>query len=254
MRDLVALRDLVWALVVRGLKVRYRRSTLGFVWTMLQPLLTMVVLTTVFSHAFRFDLPAYPVYALSGLLFWNFFSQAITSSMYSLRGNANLLSKVPVPKAVFPVATLLAGLVNLLLALVPLAVILLVTGHPIRPAIAFVPVSILVAAVFTLGFGLMLSPLAAFFQDLMELVSVVLMMVMYLTPIFYPPAIVPEHYRAWLRWNPVSVVMEVFRDPIYRGELPSASSFGAACLLAGLSLVLGVLAFRRASKRIAFYL
>ena len=131
MRDLLRYRDLVWTLVARDLKVRYRRSTIGFLWTMLQPLLTMLVLQAVFSHLFRVDIANYAVYALAGVMCWNFFSQSIVSSMNSLRGNSNLLKKLPVPQIVFPIATVTAGVVNLLLALVPLFAILLVTGHRI---------------------------------------------------------------------------------------------------------------------------
>src|SRR4029078_6397624 len=108
-------RDLVLALVARELKVRYRRSTIGFLWTMLQPLLMMLVFQVVFSHLFRFPIPAYPIYALAGILFWNFFSQSIVSSMNSLRGNAQLLQKLPVPHAVFPVAAVISGAGHLLL-------------------------------------------------------------------------------------------------------------------------------------------
>lgn len=254
MKDLIQYRDLVRMLVVRDLKVRYRRSTIGFLWTMLQPLLTMVVLTTVFSQVFRFDVDNYPVYALSGILFWNFFSQTITTSMNSLRSNANLLTKVPVPKAVFPLATLLSGVVNLLLALVPLLVILVVTGHPLHPTLLFLPVAIVLAAIFTLGVGLVLSPLAAFFHDIVEMVGVVLMLLLYLTPIFYPVSIVPERF-AWLpRWNPVRVVLDVFREPIYSGRLPSAAHLAAAAAIAAVSLAIGVAAFRRSSDRIVLYL
>jgi len=123
-RRLFRYRDLVGTLIVRELTVRYKRSTIGFVWTMLQPMLTMIVLHAVFSTMFRFDVANYPVYVLAGVLFWNFFSQSIISSMNSLRGNASLLKKLPVPHAVFPVATVIAGVVNLLLAMVPLLVIL----------------------------------------------------------------------------------------------------------------------------------
>src|SRR4029079_15097431 len=131
MLRLLEYRDLVAALVARDLKVRYRRSAIGFVWTMLQPLLMMLVLQVVFASLFRFDVQNYPVYVLAGLLFWNFFSQTILGSMNSLKGNAHLLQKLPVPKAVFPLATTISGVVNMSLALIPLIGLLLVTGHPI---------------------------------------------------------------------------------------------------------------------------
>src|SRR5262245_15775163 len=105
MKELFRYRDLIWALVARDLKVRYRRSVIGFMWSMLQPLLTLSVMTIVFSFMFKFELYNYPVYALSGILFWNFFSQSIVASMNSLKGHAHVLQKLPVPMAVFPVST-----------------------------------------------------------------------------------------------------------------------------------------------------
>lgn len=247
--------DLVVYLVGRNLKVRYRRSAIGFAWTMLQPLLTMLVLQAVFSAIFRFELAhgSYAVYALAGILFWNFFSQSVVTSMNSLKANAGLLTKLPVPKAVFPLATVLAGVVNLLLAMVPLLVIVVVSGHPVRPALLFLPVSILVATVFTLGAGLLLSPLAAIFTDVIEIVNVALTMGMYLTPVFYPMSIVPEKYLWAVRFNPLRSVLEVFRDPIYYGKVPPATHLAVAVTVAVVMLVVGIWAFRHNSDRIAFY-
>jgi ABC-type polysaccharide/polyol phosphate export permease len=249
-------RDLVATLVARDLKVRYRRSALGFLWTMLQPLLMMLVLQMVFSSIFRFKMEYgnYAVYALSGLLFWNFFSQSIVASMNSLRSNAQLLSKVPVPMAVFPLATVLSGVINLALGLTPLLLILLVTGHPLRPALLFLPVAIVLAALFTLGAGLLLSPLAVFFSDTVELVGVVLSAVMYLTPVIYPKEIVPESFLWVVRFNPLRSILETFRDPIYQGEIPPLSHLGVTLLIALLALVLGGWMFRRSADRIPFYI
>jgi ABC-2 type transport system permease protein len=252
-KDLFHHRDLIWHLVKRDLRVRYRRSTLGLLWTMLQPLLMMTILHVVFSHAFRGELYAYPVYALAGILFWNFFSQSIVASMVSLRANAAILHKVPLPKEVFPIATVLSGVVNLSLALVPLGVILLATGHPLRPALLFLPVAVLIAALFTLGMGLLLSPLAVFFTDVVEMVGVALSLVMYLTPIFYPLAIVPERFRFFVRFNPVRSILEVFRDPIYFGKIPPLTHLGVALAFAALALLVGAWAFRRNSDKIPYY-
>lgn len=251
--DLYRYRDLVGALVARELKVRYRRSAIGFVWTMLQPLLMMLVFQVVFSALFRFDLPNYPVYALAGILFWNFFSQSIVSSMNSLRGNAGLLHKLPVPKAVFPLATVISGVINLGFALIPLFLLLIVTGHPLRPALAFLPLAVLLAALFTLGAGLLLSPLAVFFHDVVELVGVLLTLVMYLTPIFYPKEIVPPQLIWLVRFNPVRSILEVFRDPIYQGEVPPITHISVALVIALLALAVGAWIFRRSSDRIPFY-
>jgi len=246
-------RDLVLALVARDLKVRYRRSAIGFAWTMLQPLLTMLVLTLVWSSIFRFDIDNYPVYVLSGLLLWNFFQQGTVAAMNSLRGNAQLLTRLPVPRWIFPLSTILAGLVNLLLALVPLLVILVVTGHPLRPALLFLPVSIVIATVFTLGVALLVSPLAVFFADVVELVVVLLTLLLYTTPVFYPESIIPVRFEWLLRFNPLRWLLEVFRRPIYEGVLPPPKPLVAAALLAIALVAIGSALFRRFSDRIPFH-
>lgn len=253
MKSYLRYRDLVRNLVARDLKVRYRRSAIGFLWTMLQPLLTMLVLTVVFSNVFRFDIVNYPVYALAGIMFWNFFSQSVTNSMSSLKNNAHLLTKLPVPKGVFPLAAVIAGVINFALAMVPLFLILLVTGHPIRPAMTFLPVAILLAAAFTLGVGLLLAPLAVIFYDTIEMVSVLLTLFMYLTPTFYPMDIVPERFLVFVRFNPIRSVLEVFRDPIYYGKIPPLTHLAVTVGITVLALVIGVVAFRKMSDRIPFY-
>jgi ABC-2 type transport system permease protein len=254
MTDVLRYRDLVRALVMRDLKVRYRRSAIGFLWTMLQPLLMMLVLRTVFSSVFRSDsMLNYPVYALAGILFWNFFSQSIVTSMNSLRSNAGLLQKLPVPKAVFPLATVLSGVINLLFAMVPLFLILLLSRHPITPALLFLPVSIFLATLFTLGAGLLLAPLAVFFSDTVEMISVVLTLLFYLTPVIYPKDIVPERMRWIVRFNPIRSILEVFRDPIFYGKVPPLSHLAVCVSIAIIALALGAWVFRRSSDRIPFY-
>jgi ABC-type polysaccharide/polyol phosphate export permease len=238
---------------VRELTVRYKRSTIGFLWTMLQPLLMMLVLHVVFSTIFKFAVANYPVYVMAGILFWNFFSQSITSSLNSLRGNAPLLKKLPVPQAVFPLATVTAGVVNLLLAIIPLLVLLVVTRHPLSPALLFLPVAIAIATLFTLGAGLLLSPLAVFFYDIVEVVGVVLMITMYVTPIIYPMSILPDRFRWLVRFNPVRSILEVFRDPIYYGKVPPLSHLSVAISVALVAFAVGYFSFRRSADRIPFY-
>lgn len=253
MKELFRYRDLVRLLVARDLKVRYRRSAIGLLWTMLYPLLLMLVFSIVFSTIFRFDMKSYAVYALSGIVFWNFFSQAITASMHSLRGNAALLTKLPVPKAVFPVATVVSGLLNLVFSMVPLLLLMLVTGHELSPAILFLPVAMAIVTVLTLGVGLLLSPLAAFFSDTVELVGLLLTLLMYLTPTFYPVSIVPEHLRWIIRLNPLRPALDAFRLPIYEGVLPDLLTVSVAAGVAVAALLLGSLVFERSSGRIAYY-
>ena len=222
-------------------------------WTMLHPFMTMLVLMVVFSQLFRFDIENYSVYALTGILFWNFFSQSVTASMNSLRGNARLVTRLPVPKAVFPLATVLSGTVNLLLALIPLGFLVVVTGHPLHRTVALLPIAIVIAVAFTLGIGLLISPLAAFFADTVELVSILLTLLLYLTPIFYPPSIIPAQYQWIVRNNPLGWILEVFREPVYSGAVPDAAHMTIAIAVAATSLAIGSFVFKRATNRVAFY-
>lgn len=254
MRTLFHYRDLIWTLVARDLKVRYRRSVLGLFWSMLQPLLTMAVLAIVFSSLFRFDIRNYPVYALAGLLFWNFFQQSIVVSMNSLRSHAYILEKLPVPMIVFPIATVISGVVNLVIAFVPVLGLLLITGHRIGPSLFFLPIAVLIAATFTLGAGLLLAPLAVFFTDVVEMITVVLTLLFYLTPVIYPKDIVPPRFEALVHYNPVRSILEVFRDPIYFGKIPPMTHLTFSAALALVALVVGLISFKRSADRIPFYL
>lgn len=255
LEDLVELlhyRDLLWSLVKRDLTVRYKRSTLGFFWSMLNPLLMMVVLTIVFTRFIQFGIESYAVYLLSGILLWNFFSQATTQAMTSLVWGGGLLNKIYVPKSVFVLSAVLVGLINLSLALIPLALIMLVTRHPFSWALLFLPVSMFLTALFTFGIALIVSALAVFFVDVMDIYQFGLMVVMYLTPLFYSPSMIPPGYIGLLRFNPIFYFVEVFRQPIYQGSLPELDTLGWAVLLAAGAFGVGWFFFTRKADEFAY--
>jgi len=252
-REIVLYRSLLNALVARELKVRYKRSVLGVMWTMLNPLLMMVVFTIVFAHFLRFPIEHFTVYFLSAFVLWNFVAQTTSWSTGCLMGYAPLITKVYVPKPIFVLATVLGGLVNLLISLIPLAIIMIVVGHPITTSLAFIPIPIVLATLFSLGLSLLLAPLCLMFADIVPLYQVVQTAWMYLTPIFYPPEIVPEAYRVIVHANPMTYFVEAFRAPIYSGNLPAGSVLVGAGLSALLALVIGTLVFERYSDRIAYY-
>jgi ABC-2 type transport system permease protein len=252
MREVVAYRSLLRDLVARDLKVRYKRSALGIVWTMLNPLLTMIVFTIVFGHVLRVPIENFTIYFLSSFLLWNFVSQATSWSSACFLGYAPLIKKIYVPRAVFVLATVISGLVNLLLSLIPLAAIMIFMRHPFTPALAFLPVPILLATIFALGLSLILAPLCIMFNDMLQLYAVWLMAWMYLTPIVYPLSMVPERWRGVIALNPMTPLVSVFRDPIYSGVLPPASEVAAASVAAGVALVVGWIVFERYSDRVAY--
>jgi ABC-type polysaccharide/polyol phosphate export permease len=243
------LRDLV----ARDLKVRYKRSAFGILWTMLNPLLLMIIFTVVFAQLFRVTVPNFAIYFLSAFVLWNFFSQATSWSTSCLLSYAPLIKKVYVPKSIFVLATVIAGVVNLVISLVPLALIMVVLGHPFHAAMLFLPVPIVLATLFSLGVSLALAPLCVMFADIVPIYQVVLTAWMYLTPIIYPLSALPEGHKRLILLNPMTHLVEAFRTPIYQGALPSSHVLLASTVAGVGTLVIGWLVFARYSDRVAYY-
>jgi ABC-2 type transport system permease protein len=250
--ELYRYRDLLRSLVQRDLTVRYKRSALGFLWTMLNPLFTMLVLTVVFSALFHTQVENFAVYLLSGLLLWNFFSSGTMMAMSNLVWGGGLLNKIYVPKPIFVVSAILVSLVNLLLALIPLALIMLVTGQRFSLALLFLPFALLLTFLFALGVALCVAALAVFFVDVIDIYQVGLMILSYLTPIIYPISIVPGRFLFFIHLNPMYYFVELFRQPIYQGSLPELYLVARAALAALVSLVAGWWFFTRKADEFAY--
>jgi len=246
-------RELIVQLISRSVKTRYKRSFLGVAWTMVNPLLTMGVLTLVFSGLFRFPAENYALYVLSGLLLWNFFAQSTTAAMGDLMWSGGLITRVYFPKSVFPVAAVGTGLFNLLLALVPYFIIALILGAEISIAILYLPIPMLILTIFTLGVAMALSSVVVFFADVLPMYEIVLTAWLYLTPIIYPIDLVPEPIQAILRFNPLLPIIQAFRAPLYEGRPPDLSTLAYAFAAALVVLVLGWWMFTRKSREFATY-
>lgn len=243
-------RHLVAELVGRDIKVRYKRSVLGVAWTMLSPLLNMLAMTWVFSLVMRMDVKNFPVYFLTGSIFWAFFAGA-TSHAASLTIDAMEITKrVYIPRSVFVVSAVGVALVNLVLSLVPLFLIVVATGFPVHASWLFAPVSILIGALFTTGVGLVVFTMASRFVDIKETYLVVVGAWFFVTPIVYTQSMVPERYRFIVRYNPMTYLVEVFRAPLYDGWLPGPKTLAFAALAAVSALVVGWLFY---SSRIEEY-
>jgi len=232
-------RHLVSELVARDIKVRYKRSVLGVAWTMLSPLLNMLAMTWVFALVMRLNVKNFPVYYLTGSTFWAFFAGA-TSHAASLTIDAMEITKrVFIPRSVFVVSAVGVALVNLVLSLVPLFLIIVCTGFPVHASWLFVPVSILIGALFTTGVGLIVFTMASRFIDVKETYLVLVGAWFFVTPIVYTPSLVPERYRFIVRYNPMTYLVEVFRAPLYDGWLPGPNTLAFAALAAIAALAAG---------------
>jgi len=245
-------RDLIVQFVRRDIVTRYKRSVLGVLWTMLSPLGMMVVLTIVFSQLFK-TTEAYPVYLLSGLIVWTFFAQSTIAAMRYFIWGGSLIRRVYIPKTLFAISAVGAGLVNLLLSMVPLILVMLAIGYTPRMPVLFLPVSIALLAAFALGVGLLFSAIAAYFPDVVEMYEIALMAWMYLTPIFYPEEIIPESFSWWLfNLNPMFHLVRLFRAPIYFGVWPAPERLAAAAVAALGALVIGWIVFTRKADQFAY--
>jgi ABC-type polysaccharide/polyol phosphate export permease len=252
LQELWRYRDLLKLLVINGIRTRYKRSALGVIWTLLNPLLNTLVLTIALSSLWRFEIKNYPIYLLSGLIYWNFFTQTTVQAMNTLIWGSGLLKRIYVPRTVFAVSVLGVGLVNFVLSLLPLGIIMLVMRHPFRPALLFLPLAMLLLAMFTLGVALLVSTLAVFFVDVVDIYNILLTALFYLTPIIYPISIIPPNLVRAFRWSPLNVMLEVFRPLIFTGELPEwRVLIGATCLALGL-LVIGWTVFTRRVDELAY--
>ena len=249
LREIRRQAALLYQLVHRDLTVRYKRSVLGFLWTMLHPLLLMLIFLVVFSNLFRSRAPHYETYFLSAYVAWNFFAQTTVNAMASVAWNGPLMKRVRVPPSIFTLSTVLSGLVNLGLSLVVLFAIMLVVGAPLHATLLFLPVSLLLVGIFTLGASLALTAVSVLFPDVREMVQAGLPALMYLTPIIYPISIVPEHFRWLMKLNPLVYIVEIVRDPVYYGIIPSPATMAVATVVSIGSLAVGWMIFRHLAPR-----
>jgi len=245
---------LIKELVVRDLKVKYRRSALGYIWSILNPLLMMVVVTTVFSYMFRFDIENYPIYLLSGQLMYNFYSESTNFAMNSIISNASLIRKVHVPKYIFPLAKVLSSFVNLLFSLVAIVLVLVITRTPVTPAFFLFPIPLFYALLLSMGVGLIISVLTVYFRDMLHLYGIFLTALMYFTPIFYPTSALPPFVLRLIKLNPLYHLVGMFRDVFLYGNFPTLKAH-LICLGIGIAVtLLGLFIFKKKQDNFILYL
>lgn len=255
--DLFRFRELVALLVRRDLKVRYKRSVLGMLWTLLNPLLQMVVYTLVFSTIMKVEVRGYPVFLLSGLLPWTFIAVATTGSAFSLLNNQALIRKVAVPQAVYPIALVGSKLVDLLLSMVPLtALSIALKIYPDFHWLWMVP-SMIAATAFTMGLSLVFSSLTVFFRDIRHLIDILFQVWFYVTPVIYPQSYLEKLpypiVRKLLACNPAAPIVRCFQAAIYERRTPEPSLMFVALLCGFLSLLVGHALFERVQDRHIHY-
>lgn len=247
-------RFLIKQLVSRDFKAKYKRSILGVFWSFLNPLLTMMVQYIVFSNLFRFDIPYYPVYLLSGIIVFNYFSEACGMALTSIIGNATLITKVYVPKYIYPLTRILSSLVNLLISMIPLIIVTMLSGLYPTKAYLLIPFMLVCLAMFCLGLGMLLSAAMVFFRDIQFLWGVLTMIWMYLTPIFYPESILPEQVAWVLKVNPLYYFISFLRSCVIDGVSPEPVVYVQCFLISLCVLAVGAWVFKKSQDKFVLYL
>lgn len=253
-KELYQYRDLFCELVRKGIRLKYRRSYLGVVWSMIEPLLTMIVLTVVFGTLLGHHEKTFPVYILSGRLIYTLFSQSTTGALKSIRQNEGLIKKVFVPKLLYPLSSVAFNYVLFLISLAVLAGVSLVLGvYPTNKILmAILPLAVLF--IMSVGVGLILSTLGSFFRDLEYLWNVGLMLVMYASAIFYYPDAILESKVSWiLSYNPLFCVISNFRSCIF-GESMDMTMLGYSAGFAMTLLVVGYIIFEKNKNKFILHL
>lgn len=247
--------ELLKQLIIRDVKLKYRRSYLGYLWSVLNPLMLMMVLVIVFSNLFRFDIPNFPLYLISGQIIFTFMAEATNVAVGSITGNATLLKKTYVPKYIFTISKVGSSLVNLIFSLGALLLVMLFTGASFSWNLLFFPFIVLQILVFSLGISLFLAAATVFFRDIQYLWGVFISMWMYLTPIFYPVSIIPNEYQALYKsLNPMYWYIEQFRDIVLYAQFPQISSILIGSVFAIATLILGAWYFYKKQDEFILYI
>lgn len=241
-------------LVSQYVSLRYRRTALGFLWTLINPLLTMAVTAFVFALMMRLPIRSFAVFLFSGLIPWTLFSGCALQGGVSLLENEALIKKIYVPRQTLIIARCTGLLIDAVLSFVCLFLIAVGLGAPISPALLVLPAAFFLTFVFASGVAIMMAILSVFLRDTQQIVGILLQAGYYLTPIIYPLTIVPPKYHPLLMANPMYYFVELFRAPIYEGVVPSMHTFTITGALAATSLLLGILMFRRFDKDVIFRL
>jgi len=247
-------------LVSRDFKIKYKRSVLGVLWSILYPLLTMMVMSIVFSQMFKFKVEGvnYLVYLLTGLVIFNYFSEASNSAMASVVTNFSLINKVYIPKYIFPLSKILFVGINFLLTLIPLLLIILFTGSDdtkchINIYYLLLPYVFICMFMFTLGMGFILSTISIFFRDTFYIYGVLLTIWTYLTPIFYDISMLPEGIKFFMQFNPLYQFINFARTIILFNKMPSTNSFMMSGLFGIIVLFVGIIVFKKNQDKFIYY-
>ena len=242
-RNFVKFQPLLSELVARDIKIKYRRSVLGVLWTLLNPLCMMIILSIVFSSIFKFDVENFPLYVLSGQVIFNFFNDSTTSSMSAIISSASLIKKVYVPKYLFVLSRVMSSFINLMASFTALLLVMVATRAELHWTVFLSVIPLAMVVLFSFGVGMFLAAITVRFRDVIHLYSVFTTGLLYLTPVIYPMAALPDVVKTIVMINPLTNYLMMFRDVMFNNTLPSVFSVLLGIAEAALALALGLYVF-----------
>lgn len=249
--EIISYREMLLSLVKKDLRVRYKGSFLGFLWTLINPLMQLVVYSIVFPYLMRVQEKNYAMFLFVALVPWIFFSTSIQASSTTIIGNSNLVKKIYFPRMILPVSIATSGLINCLLTLLVVFAGLLVSGIGITLNIMFLPLIILLEYIIVIGLSLIFSSLNVYFRDLEHILGIIIMVWFYLTPILYKTTMLPPKIAYYLSFNPMTSITNAYRNILYYGIMPDFRLIGYTLIFSLVLLVAGILIFTKLEKRFA---
>lgn len=252
LKELWKYREMIVSLVKRDLKSRYKGSVLGFLWMFLNPLLQLCVYTIVFSGIMRMGIEKYYLFLFVALVPWIFFSTCLSGGTTVIFGQQDMVKKIYFPREVLPIAFTTSQFVNMLLSFLVIFAVVFLSGIRVAPlALLCLPIIMLIEYVLALGITFLAAGLSVYFRDLQHILSIISMMWMYLTPVIYDAAMVPEEYLVLFNLNPMTPITVAYRDVLYYGQVPEMGTLINATVLGIVVLIIGKIAFSRLQRGFA---
>jgi len=252
--ELSADRAVLRQLISQQLILRYRRTALGYLWTLINPLLMMSIMAVVFATLFKQDLKTFTVFLFAGMIPWNFFSSVVTQSGTAFINNEGLIKKIYLPKSIFPLSISFSLLIDSALSFLALFAIILAIGGSLSWPVLFIPVAYILLFFFSLGVGLIMSVATVFFRDLQHVILIVIQALFFLTPILYKPDSLVGKVAWLVDLNPMVPFIELFRAPLFQASLPSLNAIMLATIFSFSAMAIGLFVFLKQEKQIVFRL
>lgn len=249
-KELYAYREMIASLIKRELRGKYKASVLGFLWTLMNPLLQMLVYIVVFSFILKSGIENFPIFLFVSLVPWNFFSISVTSGSTCVINQENLIKKIYFPRVILPISYVTSMFINMLLTFVVIFAVLLLTGYGLNLlAICFLPLIMIIEYILALGICMITSALAVYFRDLEYIMGIITMAWMYLTPILYTADMVPESIRTVFNLNPMTPIIEAYQQILYHKQIPTINTLVEAALIGIVTVIIGYWGFQKMQRK-----